>query len=86
MCALQVPPTELEALLLSHPDVVDAAVVGVPDVEAGELPAAYIVRRADSSVTENQLQTYVAGKRRIFLPRNVAQRFIKPTSSIYTDG
>ena len=59
---LQVAPTELEALLLSHADVVDAAVVGLPDVEAGELPMAFVVRRDGSTVTENQLQTFVAGK------------------------
>ena len=36
----QVPPAELEALLLTHPKVADAAVIGLPDDEAGEIPAA----------------------------------------------
>jgi len=40
----QVAPAELEALLLTHPDVDDAAVAGVPDREAGEVPHAWIVR------------------------------------------
>jgi len=57
-----VSPTELEALLLSHPEVADAGVVGIPDVEAGELPMAYVVCRGGSTVTENQLQTFVAGE------------------------
>ena len=39
----QVPPAELEALLLGHPEVADVAVVGVPDEEAGELPKAFVV-------------------------------------------
>jgi acyl-CoA synthetase (AMP-forming)/AMP-acid ligase II len=39
----QVPPAELEALLVNHPKVQDVAVIGVPDEEAGELPKAYIV-------------------------------------------
>ncbi|KAI6096709.1 AMP binding protein [Pisolithus sp. B1] len=39
----QVPPAELESLLLQHPDVADAAVIGVPSEEATELPRAYVV-------------------------------------------
>jgi acyl-CoA synthetase (AMP-forming)/AMP-acid ligase II len=41
--AYQVAPAELEALLVTHPAVADAAVIGVPDTEAGELPKAFIV-------------------------------------------
>lgn len=36
-------PAELEGCLLSHPDVHDACVVGVPDEYNGELPIAYVV-------------------------------------------
>lgn len=39
----QVAPSELEEVLRTHPAVVDAAVVGVPDVEVGELPKAFVV-------------------------------------------
>lgn len=39
----QVAPAELEAELLTHPSIVDAAVIGKPDDEAGELPMAFIV-------------------------------------------
>jgi len=40
----QVPPAELESVLLTHPDIADAAVVGVySDKEATELPRAYVV-------------------------------------------
>ncbi len=39
----QVAPAELEALLVGHPAIRDAAVVGVPDDEAGELPKAFVV-------------------------------------------
>ena len=39
------PPAELEAVLLRHPDVTDAAVIGLPDDEAAEVPAGYVVLR-----------------------------------------
>jgi len=67
-----VSPTELEALLLSHPDVTDAAVVGVPDVDAGELPLAFVVRRDASTVSDSHLQTYVAGKNSFAFPLTTA--------------
>ena len=43
----QVAPAELEAHLLSHPEVGDCAVIGVPDERAGEIPRAYIVANAN---------------------------------------
>lgn len=56
--AMQVAPAELEAILLSHPDVADAAVIPSPDEEAGEVPKAFVVRRRD--VTPDALMAYVA--------------------------
>jgi acyl-CoA synthetase (AMP-forming)/AMP-acid ligase II len=58
----QVPPAELEALLLTHPAVADAAVVGVPDDEAGEIPVAYVVLRPGSQATPEEIQEFVAGQ------------------------
>ncbi len=45
--ALQVAPAELEALLLTHPLVADAAVTGRPDPRTGEVPVAFVVGTAD---------------------------------------
>lgn len=59
---LQVSPTELEKILLSHPDVQDAAVAPIPDETAGDLPRAYIIKRPGSTLTEKEVATFIAGK------------------------
>jgi 4-coumarate--CoA ligase len=56
----QVPPAELEALLITHPEVNDVAVIGVPDEEAGELVKAFIVRAPGSEVGAEVLKSFVA--------------------------
>ena len=57
----QVAPAELEALLLTHPDVADVAVVGMPDDEAGEVPKAFVVAKTGSVLTAERVKTFVAG-------------------------
>src|SRR5437016_2194036 len=46
---MQVAPAELEALLLTHPAILDAAVVRRPDEEAGENPKAFVVLKPDEA-------------------------------------
>lgn len=46
---------------MSHPAVTDAAVVGVKDDYAGELPRAYIVKNAKYNVTVDDIKKYVSG-------------------------
>jgi acyl-CoA synthetase (AMP-forming)/AMP-acid ligase II len=48
----QVPPAELEAVLLTHPCVADAAVIPCADDEAGEVPKAIIVLRQETTAEE----------------------------------
>jgi acyl-CoA synthetase (AMP-forming)/AMP-acid ligase II len=56
----QVAPAELEALLLKHPSVADAAVIPSPDEEAGEVPKAFVVAREGTRPTPEELLSFVA--------------------------
>jgi acyl-CoA synthetase (AMP-forming)/AMP-acid ligase II len=54
----QVPPAELEAVLLSHPAIADAAVVPSPDEASGEIPKAFVVLK--SEVGPEEIMAFVA--------------------------
>ncbi|XP_075512712.1 4-coumarate--CoA ligase-like 1 [Primulina tabacum] len=56
----QVAPAELEAILLTHPSVEDAAVVGLPDEESGEIPAASVVLNSKAKESEEDIMNYVS--------------------------
>ncbi len=58
----QVPPAELEAVLLTHPAVADAAVVGRPDDHAGEVPVGFIVLKPGSEATTDDVLAYANGQ------------------------
>lgn len=55
----QVPPAELEGVLLTNHKIRDAAVIGIPDEVAGELPLAFVVK-SDEKLTENEVINFVA--------------------------
>ena len=57
----QVAPAELEALIITHPQVGDVAVIGVPDEEAGELPKAFVVAAGDD-FDPDELTEWVGGQ------------------------
>ncbi|KAI9335352.1 hypothetical protein DFJ73DRAFT_893949 [Zopfochytrium polystomum] len=62
---LQVAPAELEAVLLTHPKVADAAVIPRPDHSAGELPRAYVVLKpgaAGAGATAAEIEAHVAAR------------------------
>jgi fatty-acyl-CoA synthase len=53
---------ELENALMAHPDVTEAAVIGVPDEKWGERPLATVVRREGSAVTAVELREFLSGR------------------------
>jgi acyl-CoA synthetase (AMP-forming)/AMP-acid ligase II len=81
----QVPPAELEALMITHPAVADVAVIGVPDEEAGELPKAFVVP-ADDELDEEELMAWVADRvapqKRIRLVESVEEIPKSPSGKI----
>ncbi|XP_040382272.1 putative 4-coumarate--CoA ligase-like 8 [Oryza brachyantha] len=59
----QVAPAELEDVLATHPDVHDAAVAPYPDMDAGEIPVAYVVKKQGSThLQEDQIMSFVQSK------------------------
>lgn len=56
----QVPPAELEAMLLTHPEVADVAVVGVTRDDGLEIPKAFVVRQHNAHATEDDMMAFVA--------------------------
>lgn len=53
-------PAELEEVLLSHKDIRDCAVVGVPDERSGEVPKAFVVRDR-GELTEAEVKEFIKG-------------------------
>jgi len=56
----QVAPAELEAMLIAHPNIVDAAVVPMKDEAAGEVPVAFVVKSNGSKTSEDDIKQYVS--------------------------
>ncbi|KAA0920430.1 4-coumarate--CoA ligase family protein [Aquicoccus porphyridii] len=68
----QVAPAELEAELVTHPAIADAAVIGVPDDDAGELPMAFVVAAPGAEpptldVVKDYLETRLAHYKQVRL-------------------
>ncbi|CAI9095200.1 OLC1v1031088C3 [Oldenlandia corymbosa var. corymbosa] len=56
----QIAPADLESVLVSHPQIVDAAVTGARDEEAGEIPVAFVVRKEGSGLSEAAVIDFVS--------------------------
>ncbi|KAE8667182.1 4-coumarate--CoA ligase 1 [Hibiscus syriacus] len=64
----QVAPAELEAMLIAHPDIIDAAVVAMKDEAAGEVPVAFVVRSEKSQISEDEIKQHIS-KQVVFYKR-----------------
>ncbi|HXH83215.1 MAG TPA: AMP-binding protein [Candidatus Tectomicrobia bacterium] len=70
-----VAPGEIEAFLMTHPDVAQAFVVGIPDPVTNEAPVAYVIPKPGARVDEATLQAFCRGKIATFkIPRRI--RFV----------
>ncbi|MFG2139452.1 FadD3 family acyl-CoA ligase [Streptomyces sp. NPDC048650] len=81
-------PAEIEQLLLRHPDIADAAVIGIPDGRLGEVGKVFAVRRAGSALTADgliawsrrEMANYKVPREVAFvaeLPRNASGKVVK---------
>nr|WP_231985396.1 AMP-binding protein [Mycobacterium sp. E796] len=86
-------PGEVEEALAQHPDILDAAVVGVRDDEFGQRLRSYIVVRPGASLTESDVKDYIRNRLARFkvprdvlfvdeLPRNAAGKVLKRLLSV----
>ena len=75
-------PNEIEAVLLTHPKVLEAAVVALPDAHSGEVPAAFVVRR-DPTLTEAELAAYCAEQLTAYKrPKRIVFRDMLPKTPV----
>jgi long-chain acyl-CoA synthetase len=75
-------PNEVEAVLLTHPGIADAAVVGVPDDEHGEIVVAFVTKK-DASLTEETIRTHCKGSLTNYkVPRLVVFKDDLPKSNV----
>ncbi|MDY7033262.1 MAG: long-chain fatty acid--CoA ligase, partial [Thermodesulfobacteriota bacterium] len=55
-------PAEIEKALLEHPDIANAAIIGVPDEKWGETGKVFVVLREGKSITLEEIHEYLEGK------------------------
>ena len=78
---MNVYPREVEEVLYHHPEVLDAAVVGVTEGAHGEIPKAFVVKREGAELTERELKEYLRERLASYkIPRQVEFLAMLPKS------
>ena len=94
---INIYPREIEEVLVRHPDIAEAAVIGVPDEKWGEKLKAFVVRRQGASLTAEAVLAFCEGrisgiktpKDVAFIeqiPRNASGKVLKTTLRTWTPG
>lgn len=63
-CSSQISPSEIENLLIQHESIKAVCVVGIPDPIAGDLPAAAIIQKDGTTVSQSEIEQMVAGEKK----------------------
>jgi long-chain acyl-CoA synthetase len=80
---LKVFPDEVDAVLMAHPDIAEAATIGVPDAKKGELVKSFVVLRAGSSLDAEAIETYARENLAAYkVPREIEFLAELPKSSV----
>ncbi|MDR4948963.1 o-succinylbenzoate--CoA ligase [Neobacillus cucumis] len=81
-------PAELEAILLAHPDVIEAGVTGIEDPKWGQIPVAFIVKKEGTALSQEEIQQFCTERLAKYkvpkavyftehLPRNAAKKLLR---------
>jgi long-chain acyl-CoA synthetase len=79
---LKVMPNEVEGVIASHPEVIETAVIGIPDPHSGEAVTAYVVSRSPN-LTEDVVRAWCRGRLAAYkVPRHVVFRDALPKTNV----
>jgi long-chain acyl-CoA synthetase len=83
VAGMKVYPREVEEVLFQHPAVADVAVIGIPDATHGEVVKAFVVKKAGTTVTVDELIAFVRERIAHYkAPRSVEFRETLPRSGV----
>jgi 4-coumarate--CoA ligase len=73
---LQIAPAEIENLLITHPQILEAAIVGIPIEGGSEVPRAYVVLRSAGALSDSDVKSFVQGRLAAYKQLRGGVRFV----------